>query len=115
LPLIQAAQAGKLFLQSKISPNPNGTYLRGKQLKTTGFAALSLLGSIWMHMPPKGWAPEACTTPPEKVGSGGKNFTIQEILRTPQFYLIFLTIAVIAGAGLMSIGLMKLYPMEALK
>ena len=37
------------------------------------------------------------------------------MLHTPQFYLIFLTFAVSAGAGLMSIGLMKLYPMEALQ
>ena len=32
-----------------------------------------------------------------------------------QFYLIFLTFVFSAGAGLMSIGLMKLYPMEALQ
>jgi OFA family oxalate/formate antiporter-like MFS transporter len=31
-----------------------------------------------------------------------------------QFYLIFFTFVFSAGAGLMSIGLMKLYPMEAL-
>jgi OFA family oxalate/formate antiporter-like MFS transporter len=36
------------------------------------------------------------------------------MLRTPQFYLIFLTFAVSAGAGLMAIGLMKLWPVEAL-
>jgi OFA family oxalate/formate antiporter-like MFS transporter len=37
------------------------------------------------------------------------------MMLTPQFHLIFLTFAVSAGAGLMSIGLMKLYPMEALQ
>lgn len=79
------------------------------------FAALILVGSIWMRMPPVGWVPEGYAAPPEKAGSGGENFTIQEILRTPQFYFIFLTFAVSAGAGLMSIGLMKLYPMEALQ
>jgi OFA family oxalate/formate antiporter-like MFS transporter len=36
------------------------------------------------------------------------------MLRTPQFYLIFLCFVFGAGAGLMSIGLMKLYPMQAL-
>ena len=46
---------------------------------------------------------------------GGEEFTADEMLRTPQFYLIFLTFAVGAGAGLMAIGLMKLYPMEALQ
>jgi MFS transporter, OFA family, oxalate/formate antiporter len=37
------------------------------------------------------------------------------MLSTVQFYLIFLTFTISAGAGLMSIGLMKLYPMEALR
>ncbi|MEE8486012.1 MAG: MFS transporter [Acidimicrobiia bacterium] len=36
------------------------------------------------------------------------------MLRTPQFHLISFTFAVSAGAGLMAIGLMKLYPIEAL-
>ncbi|MEA2023105.1 MAG: MFS transporter, partial [Actinomycetota bacterium] len=38
----------------------------------------------------------------------------REMLRSPQFHLISLTFAVSAGAGLMAIGLMKLYPVEAL-
>ncbi|PLX34256.1 MAG: MFS transporter [Hyphomicrobiales bacterium] len=79
------------------------------------FAALILIGSIWMRMPPKGWKPEGYNPPPQMAGSGGEDFTVAEMLRTPQFYLIFLTFAASAGAGLMSIGLMKLYPMEALQ
>ncbi len=79
------------------------------------FAALILIGSIWMRMPPKGWKPEGYNPPPQMAGSGGEDFTVLEMLRTPQFYLIFLTFAASAGAGLMSIGLMKLYPMEALQ
>ncbi|MFV0268554.1 MAG: MFS transporter, partial [Draconibacterium sp.] len=43
-----------------------------------------------------------------------KEFTSSEMLRNPSFYLIFLTFVFSAGAGLMSIGLMKLYPMQAL-
>ncbi len=77
------------------------------------FAALVLVGSLWMKMPPEGWLPEGFT-PPEVTGSGGDNFESKEMLRTPQFYLIFLTFAVSAGAGLMAIGLMKLWPVEAL-
>ncbi len=45
---------------------------------------------------------------------GGESFTPREMLRTPQFHLISLTFMVSAGAGLMAIGLMKLYPIEAL-
>ncbi|HDP95420.1 MAG TPA: MFS transporter [Candidatus Aminicenantes bacterium] len=36
------------------------------------------------------------------------------MLRTPQYYMILLTFVFGAGAGLMSIGLMKLFPMVAL-
>ena len=79
------------------------------------FAALVILGSFWMVMPPRGWQPAGYTPPVHKAGAGGEDFTQLEILRTPQFYMIFLTFAVSAGAGLMSIGLMKLYPMEALQ
>jgi OFA family oxalate/formate antiporter-like MFS transporter len=77
------------------------------------FAVLVVLGSLTMKMPPAGWAP-AGFTPPEKVGEGGEDFTPREMLRTPQFHLISLTFMVSAGAGLMAIGLMKLYPVEAL-
>ena len=66
-------------------------------------------------MPPKGWAPKGFVPQEQKAGSGGEDFVPFEMMRTPQFYLIFLVFAVSAGAGLMSIGLMKLYPTEALQ
>ena len=77
------------------------------------FAALVLMGSRWMVMPPKGWLPEGFVQPTSE-GLGGESFEPREMLRTPQFHLISLTFAVSAGAGLMAIGLMKLYPVEAL-
>ncbi|MCB1339386.1 MAG: OFA family MFS transporter, partial [Maritimibacter sp.] len=76
------------------------------------FAALILLGAIWMRMPPAGWAPAGFV--PGAAAKGGENYSLSEMLRTPQFYLVFLIFAVSAGAGLMAIGLMKLYPIEAL-
>lgn len=79
------------------------------------FAALILTGSLWMVMPPKGWRPDGHEPGPAPAAGGGENYSRGEMLRTPQFYLIFLTFAVGAGSGLMSIGLMKLYPMEALQ
>jgi len=77
------------------------------------FAALVSIGSIWMKMPPTGWLPDGFVAP-QAAGQGGENFTPREMLRTPQFHLISLTFMVSAGAGLMAIGLMKLYPIEAL-
>ncbi|MCB1358565.1 MAG: OFA family MFS transporter [Maritimibacter sp.] len=78
------------------------------------YAALIWVGAIWMRMPPKGWVP-AGFTQAATTATGGENYTLAEMLRTPQFYLVFLIFAVSAGAGLMSIGLMKLYPIEALE
>ncbi len=79
------------------------------------YAALNLLGSIWMRLPPEGWQPEGYSATAPAAIKGQENFTVSEMLRTPQFYIVFLTFAVSAGAGLMSIGLMKLYPMESLQ
>ena len=77
------------------------------------FAVLVGLGSSTMRMPPEGWAPEGFTPSPQ-VGRGREDFTPREMLRTPQFHLISLTFMVSAGAGLMAIGVMKLYGVEAL-
>ncbi|ESQ14875.1 MAG: OFA family MFS transporter [Thiohalocapsa sp. PB-PSB1] len=79
------------------------------------FATSILVGSIWMKMPPSGWMPAGFEASTPAAAKGREDFSIVEMLRTPQFYLIFITFAVSAGAGLMSIGLMKLYPMEALQ
>jgi len=89
----------------------SGTFLTYGAL----FAALILVGSVWMRMPPKGWVPAGFSPSAPAAARGRENYSTVEMLRTPQFYLVFLTFAVSAGAGLMSIGLMKLYPMEALQ
>lgn len=78
------------------------------------FSLLIWIGAVWMKMPPKGWLPAGMTAEAQKSVRAQENYTVKEMLRTPQFYLIFLIFMVSAGAGLMSIGLMKLYPMEAL-
>ena len=98
-----------------------GNLIGGLGLATTfiiygiAFAALVIIGAMWMKMPPKGWLPAGYTPPAKAPGQGGEAFTTMEMLRTPQFYLIFFTFAVSAGAGLMAIGLMKLFPTEALQ
>ncbi|MEA1903807.1 MAG: OFA family MFS transporter [Actinomycetota bacterium] len=77
------------------------------------FAALVLIGATWMRFPEPGWLPEGFV-PAEGADAGRVDYTPKEMLRTPQFHLISFTFAVSAGAGLMAIGLMKLYPVEAL-
>jgi MFS transporter, OFA family, oxalate/formate antiporter len=82
------------------------------------FFLLCMIGAIWMKNPPADWVP-AGWTPPEPKGDGGaritEDFTSREMLAKPQFYMIFLCFIFGAGAGLMSIGLMKLFPQQALE
>lgn len=82
------------------------------------FFTIILIGSIWMEFPPANWNPEGWK--PAEIKSATNvnksvNYTSSEMLKTVQFYLIVLTYAFGAGAGLMSIGLMKLWPMEAMQ
>lgn len=82
------------------------------------FLLACLVGSIWMKNPPEGWRPSGWEPP--TAGAAGKpvagtvDFASEQMLRTPQFYMIFLCFVFGAGAGLMSIGLMKAFPMKAM-
>ena len=100
-----------------------GNLISGLGLSSTfaiygiAFALMVIIGAMWMKFPPADWKPagfeakQASTVQSKDV----QEFTSSEMLGKVQFYLIFLTFVFSAGAGLMSIGLMKLYPMEALQ
>lgn len=81
------------------------------------FVAVAI-GGLFMVFPPDGWQPSGWAPPPPSAGaaaaSGAVGFTSGQMLRSLQFYMIFLCLAFGAGAGLMSIGLMKAFPMKAL-
>jgi OFA family oxalate/formate antiporter-like MFS transporter len=82
------------------------------------FAIMVIVGGLWMKFPPAGWKPagfEIKSASSATTSTNDREFTSNEMLGKIQFYLIFLTFVFSAGAGLMSIGLMKLYPMEALQ
>jgi OFA family oxalate/formate antiporter-like MFS transporter len=82
------------------------------------FLVIILIGSIWMVFPAPGWKPAGWEPVVSKTATkpaGSVDFSSSEMLKTPQFYLIVATYAFGAGAGLMSIGLMKLWPMEAME
>jgi OFA family oxalate/formate antiporter-like MFS transporter len=81
------------------------------------FFLMVVIGGLWMVYPPDGWKPEGWVPPEPKRGqvAEGVNFESGEMLKTAQFYMIFLTFVFSAGAGLMTIGLMKLFPKEALQ
>jgi OFA family oxalate/formate antiporter-like MFS transporter len=82
------------------------------------YMVLVLIGSIWMIFPPEGWKPAGWTpavAAGKKSATGLVDFSSGEMLRSWQFYMILLTFAFGASAGLMSIGLMKLWPMQAMQ
>ncbi|NCC72203.1 MAG: MFS transporter [Sphingobacteriia bacterium] len=111
-----------MALADKLGPLGGGELLSKVGISNTfiyyGIAYLVIVafGSIWMVFPPEGWAPKGWTPPvaTKKNSAGTVDFNSGEMLRTPQFYLILLTFTFGAAAGLMSIGLMRLWPKEAL-
>ena len=82
------------------------------------FALLVVVGGIWMVYPPEGWKPEGYEEPESVAGTvpgtAEAGLAGAEMLRSVQFPMIFITFVFSAGAGLMTIGLMKLYPVQAL-
>lgn len=80
------------------------------------FAALVVLGALAMKNPPAGWAPAGWTPPTaaSAARSGGVNFGVAQMVRTPQFWKIFSAFLVGATAGLMVIGVIQLFGKDAL-
>ena len=115
-----------ITLAHSLGPVGGGRLIATLGLATTfiiygaAYFVMVLIGSVWMVFPPDGWKP-AGYRPPEAAQAGAKpvagtvDFTSGEMLTTPQFTMILLTFAFGASAGLMSIGLMKLFPMSALQ
>jgi len=81
------------------------------------FLVLVALGSLVMINPPSGYSPPGWKAPVagSPVASGAVNFNESQMLGTPQFYMIFLTFAGSAMAGLMVIGCIQLFGIDALQ
>ncbi|MDZ7722308.1 MAG: OFA family MFS transporter [candidate division KSB1 bacterium] len=81
------------------------------------FLVMVVVGGIWMVFPPENWKPKGWVPPEAKPGqtAADVNLTPNQMLKTPSFYLIFFIFVFSGGAGLMTIGLMKLFPLEALQ
>lgn len=80
------------------------------------FAILVILGSLTLVNPPDGWLPKGWTPPSgaAAAASGARDFRVGEMARTPQFWGLFFIFMVGATAGLMVIGVIKLFGMDAL-
>ncbi len=88
------------------------------------FAIAVLIGSIWMVNPPAGWAPAGWKPPVAASGAkktaraalaGGRDLEPGQMLRTPQFYSIWVMFIFSAMAGLMTIGNIANFGIEALQ
>jgi len=76
-----------------------------------------LIGSIWMVNPPDDYKPAGWEPPPpsEKTVSGAVEFDQWAMLKRPQFYMIWFCFIAGAMAGLMVIGVIKLFGIDALQ
>ena len=84
------------------------------------FLVAVLIGSMVMIDPPKGYLPAGWTPPDPNQGSsasasGLTEFQPGEMLKTPQFYMTWITFLFSAIAGLMVIYCIKLFGIDALK
>jgi len=75
------------------------------------------IGSIWMVNPPDGYAPAGWKppAPSDAAMTGAVEFDQWKMLRTPQFYMIWFCFIAGAMAGLMVIGIIKLFGIDALQ
>ncbi len=81
------------------------------------FAILVLLGSVVMVNPPDGYSPDGWTDNTEKGGPqlDTVDFDSNQMLKTPQFYLIWSTFIFSALSGLMVIYCIRLFGVDALE
>lgn len=78
------------------------------------FAGLVGLGSLVMVNPPEGWQPEGWMPPAGSASSGGVEFSTAEMFRTRQYWTLFTVFVVGALSGLMVIGIIRLFGIDAL-
>lgn len=80
------------------------------------FTVLVGLGAMVMVNPPEGWTPAGWTPPTGTAASsaGGRDFNVGEMVKTSQFWGLFVVFVVGATAGLMVIGVIKLFGIDAL-
>ncbi|MCG6967872.1 MAG: OFA family MFS transporter [Chromatiaceae bacterium] len=81
------------------------------------FAVLVLLGSTVMVNPPEGYRPAGWVPPAPSDGNmhGATDYSAREMLRTPQFYVLWTVFMCSALAGLMVIYCIKLFGIDALQ
>lgn len=87
------------------------------QIYGVAFAVMVVIGAIWMVNPPEGFKPTGWTPPPpaKAAATGSVQLTSSEMLQTPQFYGLWFMFIAGSMAGLMVIGVIALFGIDALK
>ena len=72
------------------------------------FVVVTFIGAFFIESPPEGYKPEGWTPPVKKAGTAHvQDFTPLQVLRTPQFYMVTITLMLASAAGLMVIPFAK--------
>ncbi len=82
------------------------------------FAVTVAFGSIWMIYPPEGWSPpgwKPAASASKAATTASADFEPAAMLRRPQFYAIWVMFIFSGMAGLTTIGIIKLFGIEALQ
>ena len=66
-------------------------------------------GAQLLKNPPKGWTPEGWEPPAPKSTGLGRDYERREILKTPQFWLLWGMFVLAATAGLMTLGILRAF------
>jgi len=87
------------------------------QIYGVAFFVLVMIGSIWMKNPPEGYKPAGWTgaAGTAAAGAAAVNIESRQMLATPQFYMLWIMFCFGALAGLMVIGIIKLFGIDALQ
>lgn len=73
------------------------------------FVIVTFIGALFIKNPPEGYKPEGWTPPVKKEGAAHtQDFTPRQVLKTPQFYMITVTLMLASAAGLMVIPFAKI-------
>ncbi len=68
------------------------------------FIVVSVVGSLFIKNPPVGFVPDGYVAPKNKSKIIQQEFSSSEMIKTPQFYIVFFTFLLACMAGLMMIG-----------
>jgi len=80
------------------------------------FFVMVVVGGLLMVNPPSGFCPKGWTPPEQQAGgTKGRDYLPKQMLKTPQFWMIWMMFVFGALAGLMVIGIIKLYGIDALQ